>query len=246
MYIVARLEQRFDLSSMTVGMLGMAFKAESDDIRSSLSYKLKRILRFKAARVLCTDPYVDERRRPLAARRGARRGRSARDRGAARQYRDLDADTPVIDMWNLLGPRESACDEPARSGSRSSSPSTTRARRSSPCLDRIVEAVTLPCEVLVVVRHARRHRPSPYVEKYARDRPAGRVRRSTRTVGDRRGAIRYGIDHARRRRRGRHDGRRLRRPAQIDELARLVERGVVVAARVALHDRRPADRRPVR
>ena len=43
---------------MTVGILGMAFKGESDDIRSSLSYKLKRLLRFKAERVLCTDPYV--------------------------------------------------------------------------------------------------------------------------------------------------------------------------------------------
>ena len=46
---------------MTVGMLGMAFKEESDDIRSSLSYKLKRILRFKAKTVLCHDPYVHRR-----------------------------------------------------------------------------------------------------------------------------------------------------------------------------------------
>ena len=58
LYLVARLEQRFDLSAITVGILGMAFKGESDDIRSSLSYKLKRLLRFKADRVLCTDPYV--------------------------------------------------------------------------------------------------------------------------------------------------------------------------------------------
>ena len=36
----------------------MSFKAESDDIRSSLSYKLKRLLRFKAKEVLCHDPYV--------------------------------------------------------------------------------------------------------------------------------------------------------------------------------------------
>ena len=36
----------------------MSFKAESDDIRSSLSYKLKRILRFKSGRVLTHDPYV--------------------------------------------------------------------------------------------------------------------------------------------------------------------------------------------
>ena len=36
----------------------MAFKAESDDTRASLSYKLKRLLGFKAREVLCTDPYV--------------------------------------------------------------------------------------------------------------------------------------------------------------------------------------------
>src|SRR5207244_7606341 len=58
LYVVARIEERFDLRSSAVGILGMAFKGESDDIRSSLSYKLRRILRFKADRVICTDPYV--------------------------------------------------------------------------------------------------------------------------------------------------------------------------------------------
>jgi UDP-N-acetyl-D-mannosaminuronic acid dehydrogenase len=56
--VVARLERRFDLGTMSVGILGTAFKAESDDIRSSLAYKLKRILAFKAKTVLCADPYV--------------------------------------------------------------------------------------------------------------------------------------------------------------------------------------------
>ena len=42
---------RYDLTSMTVGILGMAFKGESDDNRSSLSYKLKRILRVRAGAV---------------------------------------------------------------------------------------------------------------------------------------------------------------------------------------------------
>ena len=42
---------------MTVGILGMAFKGGSDDTRSSLSYKLKRVLALKAREVLCTDPW---------------------------------------------------------------------------------------------------------------------------------------------------------------------------------------------
>ena len=60
LYLVSRIEKNYDLSKMTVGVLGMAFKAESDDIRSSLSYKLKRILKFKADSVLCADSLVSD------------------------------------------------------------------------------------------------------------------------------------------------------------------------------------------
>ena len=59
LYLVDKIEKSYDLSSLTVGILGMAFKANSDDIRSSLSYKLKRILAFKAKEVICTDPHVE-------------------------------------------------------------------------------------------------------------------------------------------------------------------------------------------
>ena len=47
-----------ELSSKTAGVLGMAFKAESDDARDSLSYKLRNLLALETRRVLCTDPYV--------------------------------------------------------------------------------------------------------------------------------------------------------------------------------------------
>ena len=62
-YIVSALERRYDgLQGKTVGILGMAFKAESDDPRASLSYKLRKLLSWAGARVLATDPYVvDER-----------------------------------------------------------------------------------------------------------------------------------------------------------------------------------------
>ncbi len=62
-HIVSSLEGRYgSLAGKTVGILGMAFKAESDDSRASLSYKLRKLLAWAGARVVCTDPYVlDER-----------------------------------------------------------------------------------------------------------------------------------------------------------------------------------------
>jgi UDP-N-acetyl-D-mannosaminuronic acid dehydrogenase len=56
-FLVAQL-RRHDLRNRCVAILGMAFKAESDDRRDSLSYKLKKLLQVEAREVLCTDPYV--------------------------------------------------------------------------------------------------------------------------------------------------------------------------------------------
>lgn len=66
-YVVSALERRTgSLRDRTVGILGMAFKAESDDTRASLSFKLRKLLMWAGARVLCTDPYVvDERLVPV-------------------------------------------------------------------------------------------------------------------------------------------------------------------------------------
>jgi UDP-N-acetyl-D-mannosaminuronic acid dehydrogenase len=62
-YIVAALERGYgSLRGRTIGILGMAFKAESDDSRASLSYKLRKLLAWAGARVLCTDPYVADPR----------------------------------------------------------------------------------------------------------------------------------------------------------------------------------------
>lgn len=48
------------ISGLTSGILGMAFKAESDDPRDSLSYKLRKLLKLETHRVLCSDPYVPD------------------------------------------------------------------------------------------------------------------------------------------------------------------------------------------
>ena len=57
-FIVEELEKNFDLKSKKVGILGMAFKAESDDPRSSLSYKLKKILDLCVKELFCSDEYI--------------------------------------------------------------------------------------------------------------------------------------------------------------------------------------------
>ena len=99
-YLVNQIEKRFDLSQMKVGILGMAFKANLDDTRSSLSYKLKKILEFKSKVVLCADNLVkdiklvdesvviDECDLIIIA--------TGHD-----HYRNLVAKSPIIDVWNI-------------------------------------------------------------------------------------------------------------------------------------------------
>jgi UDP-N-acetyl-D-mannosaminuronic acid dehydrogenase len=101
-YVVRRIEQDRDLSDCTVGILGMAFKAESDDRRSSLSYRLKRVLSFRASRVLTTDPYVNDDP-DLVPLETVLAEADLLVVGAPHElYRELDTDLPVVDVWNVV------------------------------------------------------------------------------------------------------------------------------------------------
>jgi UDP-N-acetyl-D-mannosaminuronic acid dehydrogenase len=60
-FIVQELRKRYgDLEAKKVGILGMAFKADIDDIRDSLSYKLVKTLKFYGATVSCSDEFVKD------------------------------------------------------------------------------------------------------------------------------------------------------------------------------------------
>ena len=224
LYLVSRLEDRFDLGELTVGILGMAFKGGSDDPRDSLAYKLRKILTLKARETLCTDPYVVDDRF-LPARRRAEAGRPAGDRRAARRLR-------------RPGDRQA--------GRRHVGPDRPRGAGVTPRVS-VVIPVYNEGEAIVAVprpdpargdaagggahraRHARgHHRPVRPGDRRGATRACARC--STRTARGPANAIRFGIDAARApvavvtMADGCDD------PRQIDDLARLVDRGVVVAA----------------
>lgn len=103
-FVVRQAKQRHDLSKMRVGLLGMAFKGDSDDPRESLSYKLRKLLEYEAAEVLCTDVYIKDRSF-LPLDEVVRRSELLVIGTPHAEYRSLTLPPgkPVVDVWNLYG-----------------------------------------------------------------------------------------------------------------------------------------------
>jgi UDP-N-acetyl-D-mannosaminuronic acid dehydrogenase len=106
-FIVDQLRGKDDLKGRKVGILGMAFKAESDDIRDSLSYKLGKILRFEGAEVIYSDEYVHD---PtfVSKEELCRRAEVIIIGVPHWAYRKLEypKDTEVIDLWGIVGDKK--------------------------------------------------------------------------------------------------------------------------------------------
>src|SRR5262249_37786440 len=99
--VVQGLMSTFNLKTMTVGILGMAFKANNDDPRDSLAYKLRKVLLMECGEVMCTDPYIqDVRFSPLSEvleRADLLIVATPHD-----CYRGLDFSQPVFDVTGTL------------------------------------------------------------------------------------------------------------------------------------------------
>jgi len=103
LYVISQIERRYDLSVMSVGIMGMAFKGGSDDVRSSLSYKLKRILGLKTRRVLCTDPHVTTDAELLPLETVLSESDLLIVAAPHNEYKGLDITVPAVDLFNVLG-----------------------------------------------------------------------------------------------------------------------------------------------
>lgn len=103
LYLVSKLEEKYDLCNMNIGILGASFKGESDDIRSSLSYKLKKILQFKAKKVLMSDPFVTIDPNLIALDAIVSDSDILIIAAPHNVYKQLQTSKPIIDIWNLLG-----------------------------------------------------------------------------------------------------------------------------------------------
>ncbi|MDP4795668.1 MAG: nucleotide sugar dehydrogenase [Rhodospirillales bacterium] len=101
LYMIEKIAAEHDLANITVGLLGMAFKANSDDMRASLSYKMKKHLMMRAKAVLTSDPYVQEDPNLLPLDEVVEKSDVLILCTPHADYRDLDVKgKPVFDVWN--------------------------------------------------------------------------------------------------------------------------------------------------
>ena len=102
-FLVNQLEKKMgSLKGKNIALLGMTFKANSDDIRESLSFKIKKLLEFKMACVLTHDPYITSSaslEKVVGKADGIILGTPHNE------YKDIVPNIPFVDCWDFW-PRE--------------------------------------------------------------------------------------------------------------------------------------------
>ena len=103
-HLIEVMHKRYgDLGRLRVGLLGMAFKADSDDTRCSLSHRLKDALGRRAGEVLTTDPHVTTDPDLLPVREVIDASDLLVLCVPHTAYRQLEiGGTPVVDVWGFL------------------------------------------------------------------------------------------------------------------------------------------------
>ena len=84
----------------TVAILGMTFKADNDDIRESLSFRVKKALEFNGAKVIFNDPFLEN---SVELSEISKKADAIVLCTPHSEYRGLKLSQPVIDVWGFYG-----------------------------------------------------------------------------------------------------------------------------------------------
>jgi UDP-N-acetyl-D-mannosaminuronic acid dehydrogenase len=103
-FLMEQLETKMgSLKGKTIAILGMTFKANNDDIRESLAFKLRKVLEIRRAKVICSDPYLADSM-PL---------QEALDKADGiilgvphNEYLKLNISKPYVDCWGIWRKRK--------------------------------------------------------------------------------------------------------------------------------------------
>jgi UDP-N-acetyl-D-mannosaminuronic acid dehydrogenase len=103
-FIVSQLEKKMgSIKDKNIALLGMTFKANNDDTRESLAFKIKKLLEFKMANVLLNDPYISSTSpldKVLEMAEGIILG------VPHKEYKDIFPKVPFVDCWGFWTKKE--------------------------------------------------------------------------------------------------------------------------------------------
>jgi UDP-N-acetyl-D-mannosaminuronic acid dehydrogenase len=99
-FIIEQLQKNYDLSNMIVGILGMTFKANVDDFRSSLSFRLKNLLQNVAKEVLCSDEVL-QKDYFITSDELLAKSDIVIIATPHKEYSKLSIDKPLVDIWRI-------------------------------------------------------------------------------------------------------------------------------------------------